>query len=389
LKSVARAALLVWLAGSASVASAQIAAFTPLGLPAGYSSAFFAGAVSANGEVAVGSASNASGTEAFVWDSIGGMRSLGDLPGGIVSSQANDVSADGSTIVGYGTTAAGQRAFVWDAVSGLRELGTLEGYETYKSTATAVSDDGTQIVGSVYELFDSHAFRWTAATGMQPIADLPPGRTGVENISGDGTTLIGQAPNPPLTLPYVWDATNGLRWFPTLSGDGHLDRPNALSEDGRSAVGAAESPEGTQAFLWDAENGIRGLGDLPGGPFFSEATAVSHDATVIVGHSATAAIQEAFIWDPVLGMNSLKTVLMARRIDLTEWKLEWALDLSRDGRTIVGLAIDPQGRDVSYVAYVPEPASSSSMIAGSMALAAVALRRRWARAPHDGSPARG
>lgn len=366
------------LAFSSSAAWAQVASFISLGDLPGSIVGSNASAVSSDGSVVVGAGSTASGSEAFIWDAVAGMRGLGDLPGGITSSQSVDVSADGLTIVGYGNTTAGQRAFIWDSINGMRALGEMSGFEGLRSGASGVSGDGSRVVGSVFELFESHAYLWTSLGGMQPISGLPvAGRTGTLDISEEGSTIIGHAPfTSSILLPFIWDATNGMRGLPTLSGDGHLDRPAAVSVDGRFVVGAAESPEGTQAFLWDAVSGIRGLGELPGGPYFSEARAVSADASVIVGHSWTEELPEAFIWSPELGMNSLEVVLSARRIDLTGWKLETAEDMSSDGRTIVGMAIDPQGQQVAYVAFVPEPEAFVLISAGVALIAGVDARRR-------------
>src|SRR5262245_303110 len=54
----------------------------------------------------------------------GAMSPLGDLAGGIDSSQARSVSGDGSVIVGQGTSASGSEAFRWEngAMEGLGDL---------------------------------------------------------------------------------------------------------------------------------------------------------------------------------------------------------------------------------------------------------------------------
>ena len=78
--------------------------------------------VSADGSVIVGFGQSASGREAFVWTSGGGMVGLGELPGGDFESGATDVSADGSVVVGLGTSASGREAFIWDDANGMRNL---------------------------------------------------------------------------------------------------------------------------------------------------------------------------------------------------------------------------------------------------------------------------
>ena len=83
------------------------------------------------------------------------MVGLGDLPDGIFTSRANGVSADGSTIVGHASNASGTEAMIWDPIHGMRELdevlsalglgAELSGWAL--SDATSISDDGLVIVG--------------------------------------------------------------------------------------------------------------------------------------------------------------------------------------------------------------------------------------------------
>lgn len=81
------------------------------------------------------------------------MVGLGDLPGGLHQSGANDVSADGSVIVGASNSANGSEAFVWDATNGMRSVSDvltglgvdLTGWTL--RAAAAISADATTIVG--------------------------------------------------------------------------------------------------------------------------------------------------------------------------------------------------------------------------------------------------
>jgi probable HAF family extracellular repeat protein len=110
--------------------------------------------VSADGSVVVGQSASASGAEAFRWTEGGGMVGLGDLAGGVFSSSALGVSADGSVVVGYGNSASGREAFLWDASDGMQSLrdvliaGGATGLDDWSLTdATGVSADGRTIVG--------------------------------------------------------------------------------------------------------------------------------------------------------------------------------------------------------------------------------------------------
>jgi probable HAF family extracellular repeat protein len=113
-----------------------------------------ANGVSADGTVVVGMSSSASGSEAFRWTQTGGMVGLGDLPGGNFFSNAFGVSADGAVIVGASVSASGgPQAFIWDSVNGMRSLrevlfaqgDDLGGWSLI--SATDISADGRTIVG--------------------------------------------------------------------------------------------------------------------------------------------------------------------------------------------------------------------------------------------------
>jgi len=92
---------------------------------------------SEDGSFVVGFSASDSGEEAFRWQDLNGNGvvdpdekldvrypefALGDLPGGVFQSTAQDVSADGSIVVGYGTSPNGQEAFLWDESRGMRRL---------------------------------------------------------------------------------------------------------------------------------------------------------------------------------------------------------------------------------------------------------------------------
>ncbi len=77
---------------------------------------------------------------------------LGDLPGVSFSSVAFDLSADGSVVVGQSETASGTEAFVWDSTNGMKSIASaLSGIDLTGWTlteATGISDNGLTIVCS-------------------------------------------------------------------------------------------------------------------------------------------------------------------------------------------------------------------------------------------------
>jgi probable HAF family extracellular repeat protein len=105
-------------------------------------------AISTDGQVIVGMGSIASGPAAFRWED-GVMTSIGTLAPGL-TTEAFALSADGSVIVGR----SGTDAFIWDAIHGMRNLQDVLENEVgldlggvNLSSATGISADGTVIVG--------------------------------------------------------------------------------------------------------------------------------------------------------------------------------------------------------------------------------------------------
>jgi uncharacterized membrane protein len=101
------------------------------------------------------------------------------------------------------------------------------------------------------------------------------------------------------------------------------------------------------AFSWTVTTGVVPLG-------FSRAVALTADGSVIVGDFT-------HIWDVVHGTRNLKTVLENDYgIDLAGWDCCHPRGISRDGKVIVGIARDPQGNFVGWIANLPvSPAETS------------------------------
>src|SRR5262249_9539023 len=100
--------------------------------------------LSPDGQVAVGAAIKGSDPfgptfRAFQWTLATGLQDLGLTTG--TQSSANAISADGLVVVGQATDSSGfWRAFRWTAATGMQDIGTLGGP---MSNATAVNSDGT------------------------------------------------------------------------------------------------------------------------------------------------------------------------------------------------------------------------------------------------------
>ncbi len=119
-----------------------------------------AGAVSADGNVVVGSSEfndgTQSGVQPFRWTPEGGMVGLGGVPDYPFGGVADDVSADGNTIIGSTLDQHGhETAFLWDAQHGMRDLQQifrdygvdLSRWHSFQGPF-AISGDGLSMAGS-------------------------------------------------------------------------------------------------------------------------------------------------------------------------------------------------------------------------------------------------
>jgi uncharacterized membrane protein len=325
--------------------------------------------LSADGSTFVGEAIGSSGQSAFIWNAERGLRSLGDLPGGLAFSNALGVSRDGSFVTGISGSSSGSVAFIWDENRGMRELGPLpQGIAT--TLASGISDDGSTVVGTMYsaDLRRSEAFYWNDAVGYRGLGPLPDGTTpygGAGSASSDGSVVVGGASNQ----AFFWTESDGM----VLLGDLRPTPgpPNSvamdITGDGSIIVGRAYGPTG---FIWDAARGMRSFGTLPPEIYNSAPFSVSDDASVVVGQASTAMGSEAMIWTPSGGTQILRVVLATLGVDLDGWTLFDATSVSADGRTIVGNATKRGFGTRAFIAIIPEPGTGVLLLLGLSGLAA-------------------
>lgn len=380
--------LLLILAASVllSSRSALAASFTPMGDLLG-GAEFFASvnAVSPDGRLLAGRRTDAAGSSrAFVWDRLGGIRFLEDLPSfppGRGSSSVEAVSALG---VAVGTSGGGfSNAVVWDVSTGaLREdLGT-------SGSLSAVSADGTAAAGTTRGVFPNigseQAYRWDLQGGLQMLGVLPgtaPGASVAYGISADGSRVVGKSTSSSVSSfeAFVWDSAGGMQGLGTLGPVGgvgaRFSEARSISGDGRTIVGSTSSAQSQtrSAFVWTAERGMRDIG-------FGTGLAVSANGSVVVGAEFVESfIGRAFIWNEIEGRRDLVVLLASLGVDVEGWELIRATGISADGNTIVGIGRNPQGRLESFHAVVPEPSTSVLIGLGFIGLASRREVGRWRR----------
>jgi probable HAF family extracellular repeat protein len=280
---------------------------------------------------------------------------LGDLPGSVFSSVANDVSDDGSVVIGTSVNGSARlnccrggpasvplrSAFRWTKSGGMVELGTLSDSNFATSSGWAVSADGSTVVGSsgVYSSTSSRptfvvndAFRWKSSSGLAGVGGST--RSALA-VSADGRVAVGNTDD---NLAFRWSQSSGIASLGDLPGGLSASSANGVSSDGTIVVGYGTSDAGTEAFRWQQGAGMVGLGDLPGGTFTSVAFEVSADGTVVVGYGNSESGNEAFRWTQASGMIGLG--------DLPGGMFgSYANDVSANGSAVVGYGTTDDGTE--------------------------------------------
>lgn len=373
--------------------------------------------LSGNGLVAIGqrycvrNCGDGPFTEAIRWTEAGGVERLGLLPGGYAESVAIGIDEDGSQIVGLSHSALGTAAFRWRRDTGMVDLdpGPPAGLESRFSVAFDLAADGSVVVGyrvvERRESFDgtgdapitvSQPFVWTETGGMRGV-DVPDPRgqfNEARAVTPDGRFVVGSVETLRGVEAFVWDEAGGLQTLGGPMSDGFIHSgASAISDDGGTIVGRSATSFGnggiatSEGFLYTRAGGMQRLGDSASRWATSGATAVSGDGSVVVGigrRNALDAEGEAFVFDVDHGVRPLVEVLASLGIELPGWQLTSADSISADGRTILGLARDPDGQLRSFIAVIPEPATAMMIGVGLAWLA----RRRAGAAPRSEAPAR-
>jgi uncharacterized membrane protein len=309
------------------------------------------------------------------------------LPSGASECQGVAISGDGTTVVGscsYSPDEAGwpARAAKWTVARG------LELYPDGPSGARAVNEDGSVVLGE-----DSAGpFIWTPTEVRHLGADL----FGAKSISADGSVIVGGD-----TPGWVWTAAAGVLRLPPAI-EGRRTAATLVSADGQVIVGYEWDERYLgQTLTWTVDGRAQPLGLLPeelgladaSAPIEDETTLavdVNADGTRIVSHhiSPTTQQRSVVLRSPgssrVLDLQPAPAVARALSADGTtligrsgpDGDAVWALedneafrlalprsasapaprvnlmDVSRDGRAMVGTGFPVLERDVRQRAFL-------------------------------------
>lgn len=333
---VTSAISIIAIAAPARAQSVTVNTMTDLGTlqadDSGYSTAK---AVSANGLVITGVATNDAGDRhAYRWTATG-IEDLGSLtPGNTGYSEGTSISADGSVIAGHSYTASGVvHAFRWTS-AGMQDLGALSAAGA--SYGYALSADGTTVVGYSDTATATHAYRWTVGAGMQDLGTLETGNAGNsygQVVSANGAAVAGYSTTDSGNIHAFHWTSAGMSDVGTLAtGNNGTSFAIDISADGNTVVGVADTDSAYHAFRWTSA-GIQDLGTIGTGEY-SFARSVSADGSVVAGYSdtdATGMQQHAFRWTSA-GMQDLGTLASGNAGS------SFTSAMNASGSTIVGQA---------------------------------------------------
>lgn len=209
------------------------------------------------------------------------------IPGSAFS--ADDMSPDGRFVVG--SVDANQDfvvdgTYLWDRVTDQFTLLPPEGL-----TAVAVSDDGTTVLGDMPNpanpdpVLGVVAARWTAASGWQSLGHLPnalecPSRSNGYELSADGEVAVGLSWDGCSGRGFVWTPATGMLGLEPLVNGGN--RASVVSADGSVIAGFAQGVSGRTPTTWNAGTRMGGPFDPPGATL-GEYLGIKDDGSLLLG----------------------------------------------------------------------------------------------------------
>jgi uncharacterized membrane protein len=233
---------------------------------------------------------------------------------------AAGVSADGNKVAGTGYGIGGSEPVLWHNKV-LTHLGQIPNSE--HTFAQNISADGTTIVGEDYNVI---AFRWTEQSGFE---SLPP--LGIPwATSADGSVIVGQS----VQGAYRWTRNGGPVYVPEIAGGAVAESATDVSADGSVLVGngIANGGQTGVVYRWQNETTATSIAQFPYGQA-NGAKATNSTGAIIVGSVVLAQSEEAFRWTEDGGLVGLGHL---DEHEETLYAASMATATTDDGRFIVG-----------------------------------------------------
>jgi hypothetical protein len=218
-------------------------------------------------------------------------------------------------------------------------------------------------------LTNGRAVKWSQEEGVKPLfTGLTD--TWAYDISADGLVVLGEQDRSG-TMPHKLLIETANEGIISVSIDaGPMTGDPEISDNGKVVIGSYWTGEFNSggSFRWTKESGVVYLDPLPDGKRTVFVQGVSADGSIIVGSSeadtenritvadSINVAREPFIWDETKGTRYLFDVLRSEyglADALAGWSdLALVRAISGDGRTIVGLGVNPDGNGEAWVAYL-------------------------------------
>lgn len=299
--------------------------------------------------------------KAFVWSQINGMVPVSAISGSTEFAVLWDVSNDGSIASGSSSTdCCGRLAATWTSATGMVDFDKSDDtFFSSRDNGLGISDDGRTVVGYHQPVSGpNRPLVWKDGILVTPAA-IPIGSI-INSVSADGSKMVGEGPGG-----FIWSESDGYQLLGGIPGGTGNSSAKRISGDGTTVVGDAGIGTHTEAFRWTAADGMMSLG-LLAGLSGSIAFDVSANGEIIVG-SGYGGGRTAFIWDAQNGIRSLQDVLQTDyNVDLTGWDLTDARGVSYNGNLIAGFGTNPDGRTESWVVNLtPVPGPAAFWLFGS------------------------
>lgn len=258
-----------------------------------------------------------------------------------MSSNLYDPSADASL-----------GAYRWDAINGWLKVQGTGACGTDTTVNFAVDDNGS-VYGLNYSSCTAYrAFRWTPTRGVRVFPspqlkpDGTPANTRVDQVSADGSTLVGWTEDP---IQGIWQGTvwthEGANLVRTAQGE-PVDEASAVSGDGKVVGGAlliGQEPFGNGWRRAARGSKLSFVEPLPGDAAPARPAAMSRTGDVMVGFSGNPFLSfnpGPFIWTRELGTANLDEFVRGQGTSMEQWWSLWEpIALSDDGRVIGGWGV--------------------------------------------------
>jgi len=294
-----------------------------------------------------------------------GQYSAVTVPGGYDYAWVYDVNQDGSAWIGALVSVDSEGYSSNDYVVWNDNVATFlpEGLRP-----EAISDDGGIVAG--IDNYEAGAGKfegilWSQNEGTIAKFTSPENLFGVEDLSGNGKTVVGSHSTNGSNLKYSyeayrWSKETGFESLGTSQGF-EASRANAVNRDGSVVVGYEWDQEVGSirvASRWSESKGMVSLGTLDGHTR-SMALDVNADGSVVVGSSSGQETEQGFRWTESTGLISIDQWLSDAGVELLDESkyptaMTQAYSVSDDGEVVAGYTISTSGDEVAVLARVSD-----------------------------------